>query len=276
VHPLVIPEEIENFGVAAQAQRPQQHRHRHFAVFINTNIENIGKIGFIFQPRAAVGDHRRGEQLFAGGIVAHAIVHAGRTHQLGYNDTLGTVDNKGAAFGHEREIAHKHFGFLDLAGLFIDKTSTDTQRRRIGDVPHLAFLHGIFRIFVQTIIHELQYQIAGVVGDRGRIVEYLFQPFFQEPLVRVFLNFDEVGHFQDLIDLRKAHTGVVSQFYRFNVHHPRSLLFPKFHSPPYQKRGFGRSAKSLQNPLAICGVMCYDVTRIGIEPHCAIQEFIIP
>ena len=40
------------------------------------------------------------------------------------------------------------------------------------------------------------------------------KPFVQKPLVRAGLDFNKVGHFQNLIDLSVAHTCVFTKFHR--------------------------------------------------------------
>lgn len=59
------------------------------------------------------------KNLRTGFVVTHAVVHAGRTHQLGYDHPLRAVDDKGSAFGHQREIAHKNVLLFHFAGLFV-------------------------------------------------------------------------------------------------------------------------------------------------------------
>ena len=183
VQTLVIAEKFDQLRIGGQSHRTCETGHRQLAVLVDADIEHIGRIRFIFQPGTAIGDHGRGEQLFAGRVIAHAVVHTGGTHELRHDDALGAVDDKSAAFGHEREIAHEHLGLLDLTGLLVEQTHTHMQRRGIGHIAFLALRHRIFRRIVQAIVNELQHQVAGVVRDRRHVVEDLFETFLQKPLV---------------------------------------------------------------------------------------------
>ena len=183
VNPLVVAEEIQQLGVGSQAQGPHENGDGQLAVFVDTDIEHIGGIGFIFQPGAPVGDDGGVEQLLAGGVVVHAEVHAGRTHQLGDDDSLRAVDDKGAAFRHQGEIAHKHFGFLDFAGFLIEQAGAHPQGGGVGDVPLLALLHSVFGFLVQAVIDEFQNQVPGIVGNGGHVVENVPEALLQKPLI---------------------------------------------------------------------------------------------
>ena len=54
---LVLAEEITDLRVVTQAQRTDEHGHRDLAVLIDAHIEHVVGVRFVFQPRAAVGDH---------------------------------------------------------------------------------------------------------------------------------------------------------------------------------------------------------------------------
>ena len=263
---FVVAEKFQQLRIRAEAERPHKHRHRQFTVLIDAHVKHIRRIGLIFQPRAAVRDDGGGEQLFAGGVIAHAIIHARGTHQLRDNDTLRAVDNEGAAVGHEREIPHEHFRLLDFAGFLIQQTRLYPQRSRIGHVPLLALLDGIFWSVVQPVIDELQHQIARIVGNRGHVVEDLAQPLVEEPVIRVLLHLDEVGHFQHLIDLCEAHANRVSQLNRFNIRHrldhSYSIFIPSHAGTANPLRG-GIVAKFFSEPLALLRNLWYTNFAIG-------------
>jgi len=227
VDPLVVPEEIEELGIGAQAQRPHKHGHGQLAVFIDPHVEHVGGVGFILQPCAPVGDDGGGEELFTGGIVGHPVIHAGGTDELGNDDPLGAVDDEGAAVGHQGEIAHEDFGLFDFAGFLVEKAGADPQRGGVGHVPFLALLNRVFRSFVQPVIDKLQHQVARVIGDGRNVAKHLFEALVQKPVVGILLDLDQVGHVEDFIDLRKAHARRFAQLYRFDIHHsPDHSCFP--------------------------------------------------
>ena len=152
--------------VVPQAQqRADEGGDGQLAVFINADAEHIGRIGIVFQPGAPVGDHGGIEQLFAGGVVPHAVVNAGRTDQLGNNDALGAVDDEGAGIGHQGKVAHVDIRFLDFAGDLVDEAGAYTQRGGVVDVALLALQQGVLGFVIQRKINEIQLQIALIVGD---------------------------------------------------------------------------------------------------------------
>ena len=69
------------------------------------------------------------------------------------------------------------------------------------------------------IVDKIQHEITRVIGNGRHIVEYFFQTFFQEPLIRIFLHLNEVGHFQNLVDPRKTHTDIFPEFHRLDIYH---------------------------------------------------------
>ena len=92
------------------------------------------------------------------------IKHAGRTVHLGHDDALGAVHDERPVQGHQGHVAHEHVLFLDVldrfgTGVFIDiehdQAQRHLQRRGIGHVALLAFVHVVFRPF-EFILHELE------------------------------------------------------------------------------------------------------------------------
>ncbi len=146
-------------------QRAEEHRHRNFAVFIDADIKDIVGVGFIFQPRTAVGDHGGGEQLLTGLVVAHAVIDARRTDELGDDDALRTVDDKSAAIGHQGKVSHEDILFLDLAGLLVEQAGAHTQGSRIGHIPGFALLNRVLGRVVEMIVNKVEYKVTGVIGD---------------------------------------------------------------------------------------------------------------
>ena len=180
---LVLAEEITDLRVVTQAQRTDEHRHRDLAVLIDAHIENVVGIRFVFQPRAAVGVQRGGEQFLARLVVALAEIHARGTDELRDDNTLGAVDDEGAGIRHERKIAHEDLLLLHFAGLLVQQTRFHAKRGRIGDVALLALLDGVLGLGIQPVVDKVEHQVAGVVFDRRNVPEDLFQALFEKPLV---------------------------------------------------------------------------------------------
>lgn len=98
--------------------------------------------------------------------------HAGRAVQLRHDDALGAVDDEGTGAGHERNLAHVDFLFLDfldrgLADLAVEQHQAHlrAQGRRIGQATLLTFLD-IEHRFAEHIAHELQARHTVVTNDR--------------------------------------------------------------------------------------------------------------
>ena len=139
---------------------------------------------------------------------------------MGNNYALGTVNHKGAAVGHQRKIAHEHFGFFDLAAFLIEKPGRHPKGGRVGGVSFLALFHRVvWLVYIQLVVYKVQNQVASVIRNPGNILKDFLQSFVQKPLVGILLYLDQVRHFQNLINAGKTHSHRFSQVHRFDVHH---------------------------------------------------------
>ena len=112
----IIAEQTQDLLIGTDTQRTDKGGDGQLAVLVDADIEHIIGVGFVFQPRAAVGDNSGGKQFLTGLVTGRRIVYTRRTNQLRYNDTLGAVDDKGTAVSHQREIAHIDVLLLYFAG----------------------------------------------------------------------------------------------------------------------------------------------------------------
>ena len=131
-------------------------------------------------------------------------VDAGRADQLGHHDTLGAVDDEGAARGHEREVAHEDELLLHLAGLLVDELDVDEEGRLVGDVLGTALGDG-GRGVTKLVVAEGDLHGVGGVLDRGELLEGLREPLAHETLERLLLNRDKVGQFHCRRNLAEAY-----------------------------------------------------------------------
>ena len=233
-NPVIGAEIVADFLVGTQTQSTQENGNRDLAVFIDTHIENVVGVVFIFQPGTAVGDHGGAEQFLTG-----LVVHAGRTDQLRNNDALRAVNHKGAAVGHQGELAHEYFGFLDLTALLVQKAGGNAQSGSIGCIALLALDHAVIGLFVQLVVDKIQDQISREVRNAGNIVENLFEALFQKPLIGILLDLNQVRHREDFFDAGKAHTGVSAQLHRFDIHHWLNHSIPNL---PFCRAGKPRNS----------------------------------
>ncbi len=145
--------------------------------------------------------------------------HARAAMHLRDDDAFGAVDNEGAVRGHERHVAHVHVLLLDVLdrlglGLGIDIEHDEAQRhlerRGIGHAALAALVDIVFRRFV-LILDEFEMSGVGEVLDREHRLEHRLQALVwtpalrrvhqQELIIRGLLDFDQVRHLADFLDV---------------------------------------------------------------------------
>src|SRR2546427_2143423 len=154
----------------------EKHGHRDLALAVDLDRQQVLGRGLDLQPRAAVGDELGAEQLATRvRVLGRGEVHAGRAHQLRYDDALGAVDDEGPLVGHHGEVAHVDLGLLDLPRLLNSESGPDSQRRGVCHVAVAALFDRELRL-PEFVVEELQLEVlAGVVGDGVDFVEQLAQ-----------------------------------------------------------------------------------------------------
>ena len=180
---VVIVEQI--FG--GHAERAQQHGGVELAPAVDAHVEDVARIEFEIDPRAAVrNDARREEQLAAGVRLPLVMIeeHARRAVQLADDDPLGAIDHEGAVRGHQRDLAEVDLLLLDVldgarAGLGIDvpDDQLDGHLERRGE-RHAAFVALVDRVlgFAERVADELQGRGFVEVLDREHRAEHALQP----------------------------------------------------------------------------------------------------
>ena len=187
-----------------QTKRAHEQRGRLLALAVDAHTQQVALVGFELEPRTAGGDHLRVVDGLVGGLVAlGGEVHARATDELGHHDALGTINNEGAARGHEREVAHEHLLLLNLAGLTVDEADLDEERRLIGDVLLLAFIHRVLGL-AELMLAELDTHVARIVLNGAHVGEGLSQAFILEPIEAFRLDSDQVRDVHHVRNLREA------------------------------------------------------------------------
>ena len=69
------------------------------------------------------------------------------------------------------------------------------------------------------VVNKIKYQIPSKVRDARNVAKYFFQTLIQEPIVRVFLNFNQIWHIQYFTNPSEAHADVFADLHRFDIHH---------------------------------------------------------
>ncbi len=112
------------------------------------------------------------------------------------------------------------------------KLNRNLERRGICSVPFLTFGNGVVRLCgVELIIHKIQYEVAGEVSYSRNVLKNLPESLVKKPLVGVLLNFDKVRHFQNLVNVGKAHSFCLAETNGFDIYHTitpfKNLLLEK-------------------------------------------------
>ena len=119
--------------------------------------------------------------------------------------------------------------FIDLIFIFIAKSYLYLQRSCIGRIALFALFDRIFDIvFTQCKIHKFQTQVTCEIRDRGDISKHFFQSLIQEPLIRVFLNLNQIRHFQNFFLSWEGHPYTFTGFYRTHPAFLHSMFHPCF------------------------------------------------
>ena len=228
---VVVTEERTNVLILGQTQSTDENGDGDLAVAVDLDVEDVVDVRFILEPSAAIRDHGAGE-----GELAHLVdvlgkVHAGAANDLRNDDTLRTVDDERTVVGHLGEIAHVNFLFFDLVRFLVGQTDFDAKRHGVVDVALLAFFHRIFRVILDRVIHEVDEKLTRIVHDRGNVLQHFAQTFVHEPVIRLALNLDEVGHFEHFLVLGKAHADVGTAFLRCHLHVGNHTPFLIFNAP---------------------------------------------
>src|SRR5690606_3803492 len=167
-------EGVEDF-LSAVSQGAQKHRGRQLAATVDTHEHSVLGVKLEVQPGAAVGNNACGIQQLARAVSLAAVVveeHAWRTVQLGNDDTLGTVDDKGTVFGHQGDFPHVNFLLLDVLDRFIRRLFVENDQAQLypqRDGKGYAAQHAFFDIkgrLTQAIAYVFQSSAAGIADDR--------------------------------------------------------------------------------------------------------------
>ena len=118
-----VKEGVDNLFVV-KTVGPQQLSGRKLSLAVDTDEQVVLVIELEVQPGSAGRNDTGAENGTARIVLALVAVkeNAGRSVKLGNHNAFGAVDNEGAVFGHERNLAHVHFLLLDvyyLAVLFL-------------------------------------------------------------------------------------------------------------------------------------------------------------
>ena len=214
--------------LTGSAKRTDKHADGKLTVLVDLNVEETCRIALILKPCSSVRNYCCGEIMFALLVNLIGVVHSGGTHQLGYDNSLCTVNNKGAVIGHEGEVAEEDLRGLKLAGSLIYQTNTHLHMCIVGHRSVLTLLNRISGSRINCVVGKLDGQISGVVHYGRYVAENLVKSLPEEPLVRVLLHLDKIRHFRRCLDLGKAHSHVGAKLTGFKHHKKNHSILQNF------------------------------------------------
>ena len=196
----VAGKEVLYGAVGAETERAQKDGDAQLFLSVHADVQGAFRVLFEFQPRAAVGHDGGVEHLLARLVLGGRVVHAGRTDELGDNDALRAVDDERAVLRHEGQIPHEHFLIEHLVLHLVDETDLDPEGQGVSGVAVAALLFVVLGLVAEAVVEKIQFEVVGVIGDRGEVLEYLADAFLNERVVAVLLDLDEIGNVDDLVD----------------------------------------------------------------------------
>src|SRR6202008_1776792 len=97
------------------------------------------------------------------------------------------------------EVPHEDRLLADLARLLVHEADGHRERGLVGQVLLTALLDADRRI-AELVLAELDGERAGVVLDRGDVVDRLPQSLVEEPLERGLLDIDEIRKIENVLE----------------------------------------------------------------------------
>ncbi len=175
--------------------------------------KNALRILFEFEPRAARRYNRGIVNLLARLIYLHAVINAGGPYELGNDNALRAVDDKGSVVRHKREIAHKYVLIDYLVGDLVYESYLNAKGTSIRRVSVPALFLVVLGLSVEIVVEKVKLEVVGIVGDRRKIFKHLAYSLANEGVVRIFLNFNEIRKLYRFFYLAESLSRDLAAFY---------------------------------------------------------------
>ncbi|CDC97774.1 uncharacterized protein BN576_00509 [Alistipes sp. CAG:268] len=172
-------EDLENLLVRLVTDGTQQRGDGQLLLTVDVGIHHVVDVRSELYPRTLEGDDTRRIELGAIGVHALSEEHTRRTVQLGYDDTLRTVDDERTAFGHignrtEVHVLHDDAEILVLVVRTIE-LQLGFQRDAVRQTALEALLDRIARR-VDIVVDKLQNEVVPGIRDGEILLKHLVQP----------------------------------------------------------------------------------------------------
>ena len=171
-------EDFENLLVRLVADGAQQRGDGKLLLTVDVGIHHVVDVRCKFDPRTLERNDTRRIELRAVGVHALSEEHARRTVQLGYDDTLRTVDDERTAFGHIGDRTEVHV-LNDNAEIFVFvvravELQLGFQRNAVRQTALQALLDRVTGR-VDIVVDKLQNEIVPGIRDGEIFLEDLVE-----------------------------------------------------------------------------------------------------
>ena len=177
-------------------ERLDHLRQRQLLGLANLGSNDVVGVAVNFEPWAFVWNNASGDNDLHRAVHAFFEVQTRRSAELRNDDSLSAIDDKGSFVRHQRKVAKVDLRFDDVSFLSA-KANNCLDRSFKRHVAISTFLKRVLR-FSKGEADQLDKVGHSEVVNRTESFEQLRKSLFQKPLVRVKLEFDQVG------DINKA------------------------------------------------------------------------
>ena len=207
---------LHQLAVRFIAQIAQESRGKELATAaaaIQEHVHQVAGVKLYLQPRAAIRDDAEGEDVLAIRVVRLLKADARGTVQLGHDNTLRTVDDEGAAIRDHGNLAHVHVLLrlvvrTDNAELHVQRGTvrlTCADGRVVRHLRRRNFVGNVLQ--TNVVVVTLNREILNKDGLETHFESLVgFGEALEEFLVGLRLNLDQVGRFNDLLDLTETNS----------------------------------------------------------------------
>ena len=195
LHFLSEVEAVEDVLIGLKTDGAEQGGNRQFLLTVDVSIHDLVDVGCELDPRTAERDDTRRIELGAVRVDGRSEEHTRRTVKLRHDDTLRTVDDKGAFRSHVRDCTEVHIGNdgvkILMIGIVAAQTQFGFQRHGIGQTAFDALLDGVARTIDAVVQESEREAVTGILN--GEVLrEYLKESLFTT-LLRSRIHLEEIG-----------------------------------------------------------------------------------
>ena len=210
---LFLTESLDDLFVSSETQSSQEYCKRELTCTVYTHADDAVLIFLKLKPSTSVGDDLRCILSLSSLTELCSEVSSGGTNDLGDDNSLGTVDDEGTVFRHDRKVTYICFLFLALTCLGVMESQFDLERSSIVAVFLSALFETADRIRrIEFFVKEIDFPNVLRVRYRRDLLENLLNTLIKKPVVGILLDLDKIGYFDYLVNTRVGHTHGLALF----------------------------------------------------------------